>query len=85
MNTMLNIKDVVAIVESHLDWRVANEAQAKHKILAALHALANQTAEDAARDRLRARGAPFSVDPSPRLAALEARLSDADDTMGARR
>lgn len=85
MITMLNIKDVVAIVESHLDWRLADQQQAKHKILAALHALANQPAEDAARDRLRARGAPFSVDPKPRLAALDARLSDTDDTMGARR
>lgn len=28
---------------------------------------------------------PFSVDPKPRLAALDARLSDTDDTMGARR
>lgn len=85
MITQIDIRDVQLIVEARLDDRIANEAAAKAKILAALHALANQTAEDAARDRVRAHVAPFSVGPSPRLAALEARLSDADDTMGARR
>ena len=66
MITMLNIKDVVAIVEANLDSTEPREANAKRRILAALDELANPK---------RPHVAPFDVDPKPRLAALEARLS----------
>ena len=74
MITMVKIEDVKAIIERHLDWRVANEDAAKRRILSALDKLTD-IKELAARDRVRARLAPFSVGPS---------YQDADDTMGVR-
>ena len=74
MNIMVNLADVQAIIERHLDWRVANEDAAKRRILADLKRLTDPK-ELAARDRLRTHLAPFSVGPS---------YQDADDTMGVR-
>lgn len=71
MITMVNIKDVQAIIERHLDWRVANEDAARRRILDDLKKLTDPK-ELAARDRLKAHLAPFSVG------------QDADDTMGVR-
>ena len=71
MITMVNLADVKAIINEHLDWRVANEDAAKRRILADIKKLTDPK-ELAARDRLKAHLAPFSVG------------QDADDTMGVR-
>ena len=60
MITMVNLADVQAIINAHLDWRVANEDIIKRRILADLDKLADPK-ELAARDRVKAHLAPFSV------------------------
>ena len=64
----VNLEDVKAIIERHLDWHVANEDAAKRRILAELDKLADPK-ENAARDRVKAHLAPFSVGAGVRLGA----------------